>query len=127
MKRHLFLASLGIAAGLFSLLSASSRVVAAPDNTQGMALLGGYIEMDGTIRNGVSSGLTDVQHPNAGYYVLTFDRNIVACSYAAVTFSSTAVVRLVLWGGSQLGFQTALSTNNAAVDSAFSFIVFCPQ
>jgi hypothetical protein len=129
MKTARFLQSLGLAAVLFSFDPASSRfAAAAPDNTLGMAILGGLITSDGTISRG--SGLLSVAHTDGtGVYSVIFDRSITTCIFTATAFSlGDTAVRITSSGsGGQVTLVVFRTTDGAFIDQGFFINVFCPQ
>jgi hypothetical protein len=98
---------------------------AAPDDTLGMAILGGLVSEDGAITR--ASGLVNVIHNSTGAYGLFFDRDIQACMFTMTSFSLTeATVRIASYGGDQVVVHVFKPSNNALTNAAFFVNVFCP-
>jgi hypothetical protein len=94
------------------------------DNTLGMALLGVYVNSDGTLLRG--SGVTSSTRFATGGYQVFFDRDISNCTYSAVG-ASFAIVRIVGISANQLQFNVNNPTNGTLVDSAFSGTIYCAK
>jgi hypothetical protein len=98
----------------------------AADNGRGIAFLGGLIGTDGSVTN--NAGITSVDHPLTGLYVVNFDRNVLDCSYAAIVHGfALGFVRIVARAATQIQFNTNRSSDGALTNIPFSLIVFCPK
>jgi hypothetical protein len=99
----------------------------AADGTRGMALMGAYLNANGTMASG--SGVTSTQRFAPGGYIVLFDRDVATgCTYAtAIVGLSQAVIRIIFLSGNQLQFNTNLASTGVLTDTPFSVIVFCPR
>ncbi len=104
-------------------------VRAAPDQTQGMALMGAVVNADGSLSYGygvVSSSRAG--NGLNGSYDLTFDRYVHTCVFVPTTFQPQATAHT----GGLLNNNLSIRINNlnnagAYTDSAISLFVFCPE
>ena len=114
-------AILGVAIGgtLFA-----GPVAAAPDQTQGVALMSAIVNADGSLKSG--TGVVSSERIDAGIYEVRFNRDIRDCVPVATVFeigfaqlSEPAAGTLV-----NVGTHTA---NGGLSDFPFSLLVFCPK
>jgi hypothetical protein len=101
---------------------------AAPDDTNGMALLSAVIDFHGELVRG--SGVATFNRQAAGFYSIMFDRSIDQCSYSSsMTDVGYAVVQAALkdlqTGRIGLVVNTRLSDGTTSDDIGVSLIVFC--
>jgi hypothetical protein len=96
----------------------------AADNTLGMALLGAFVNSDGTLARG--SGVTNSSRFAPGGYQVFFDRDISNCTYSAVGVSF-AIVRIVTISANQLQFNTNNPTTGTLTDTSFSATIYCAK
>ena len=74
-------------AGTFLTATHIQPTLAAPDRTQGMALMGVYVNYsDGSLVR--ASGVTASQRLDVGRYVLTFDRTVDDCFITANVYDA---------------------------------------
>jgi hypothetical protein len=120
--RFILLLTLGCLFGTFT-----SPLKAAPDNALGMALLGAFVNYDGTLYEG--SGVTSAPgHPGVGNYDITFDRDISRCFISITPYTSNVVPGFFRNPGSSV-VRVYLNSNTggAAVDTTFSMLIFCAK
>ena len=100
----------------------------AADKTLGVALLGAFVNANGTLARG--SGVASSSRPVAGLYVVNFDRDITNCMYSVVSMSSgtpAALIRVVSTNGNQLQFNANKLSDGNLSDSPFSTTVYCAK
>ncbi len=115
-------------AGTFLVATQIQPTLAAPDNTQGMALMGAYVNYsDGSLVR--TSGVTASQRVSVGRYALTFNRTVSDCFITANVYDAgVGVGYAVVW--LQSGNSATILTHNtggARADHQFHVIAFCPR
>lgn len=109
----------------FLLASLTGSLRAAPDDTLGMALLGGDIRSDAHLNYG--SGVAGVSRLDYGIYDVSFDRPVSNCFGSATTAANVGFIAVLAKIGSDT-FRVYITTANLTyVDADFHLIVFCPK
>jgi len=100
---------------------------AAPDDTNGMALLSAVVNLQGALVRG--SGVMSFNRQAAGFYSIMFDRSIDQCAFSASMEEVGFVVVQAALKDLQTGrIGLVVNTRHAddtSDDIAFSVIVFC--
>jgi len=99
----------------------------APDGTLGMALMGAFVDSDGTLIRG--AGATSVTFISTGQFVVEFNRDVSTCFYSAVAFD-TAAVFVVHPNGTilnSLAVQLVYGDTHEPVPTSFYLTVFCAR
>jgi hypothetical protein len=111
-------------------LSAPRPAAPAPaaDGTLGMALMGAFVQSDGTLLRG--AGATGAAHVSAGTYVVDFVRDASGCYYSATSdgngFTISAAPQAGNVNGVFLEFTRA-DGSGTLIDSEFYLTVFCAK
>lgn len=120
MTKLKFAALLTVCGFLVALFTSPLR--AAPDNTNGMALMGAFVSSGGSLVK--ASGATGVVFVDTGQYQVVFDRNVSECFYSVTTVNNNVTASAVQEAPQVV---QVLISEGPPTSSAFYLIVFCPR